>query len=76
MLEIVNHRTRGGEALMIRRMTKTPAPRGRGRPPQGDEAKTVFFQIRCTESQRDIIKALGGAQWVLEQLEKVQAKRK
>jgi hypothetical protein len=53
---------------MIRRMTKTPAPRGPGRPPHGAVSKTVFFQIRCTEAQRDAIKELGGASWVLGKL--------
>lgn len=44
------------------------ARKGAGRP-VSTNPKTVVYQFRCTEAQRQQIKELGGAKWVLRLLE-------
>lgn len=44
---------------------------GAGRQPSTNP-KVAVFQIRCTEQQRQKIKELGGAKWVLRLLEMAQ----
>ena len=48
-------------------MTKGGKQPGSGRPP-ADDPKLAVFQIRCTETQRQQIKDLGGAKWVIRKL--------
>ena len=44
--------------------------RGQGRKPLAQGEKTIPVTIRLTETQRDMLAALGGPKWVREQIEK------
>lgn len=44
--------------------------RGQGRKPLAHGEETIPVTIRLTETQRDMLAALGGPKWVREQIEK------
>lgn len=44
--------------------------RGQGRKPLAQGEETIPVTIRLTETQRDMLAALGGPKWVREQIEK------
>ena len=53
--------------------TENPRPpndRGQGRKPLQEGEETVTVSLRMTPAQRDKLKALGGAVWVREKIDK------
>ena len=46
------------------------ANRGQGRKPLAQGEETIPVTVRLTETQRDMLVALGGPKWVREQIEK------
>lgn len=53
-------------------MTTTPRPPGR--PPKPEPMRrSARFELRLTQTQRDKLIALGGADWILRQLARARA---
>ena len=49
------------------------AGRGQGRKPIKNGQETVTVSLRMTESQRDKVALLGGAEWVRQRIDKAKA---
>lgn len=54
----------------MKKETRGGPGRGQGRKPLAQGEKTIPVTIRLTETQRDMLVALGGPKWMREQIEK------
>ena len=54
----------------MKKETRGGPGRGQGRKPLAQGEETIPVTIRLTETQRDVLTALGGPKWVREQIEK------
>ncbi len=47
---------------------RPPSDRGQGRPPLSEDEPTVTVSLRMTQTLRDKLARLGGAQWIRDKL--------
>lgn len=50
-------------------MKQAKPKRSRGKPPLSDVESTVLISVRMTPTQRDKFKALGGSEWIRQQID-------
>lgn len=58
---------------LMDKKTRGGAGRGQGRKPIKNGQETVTVSLRMTESQRDKLALLGGAEWVRQRIDKAKA---